>query len=116
MFVVLPVSSANWYLQSVAFHDIAKTTTTPLQDSTIPSDLVMSIIDETFVLQKQFGNIRSFNSRVAHRVTVVGDLHGTATSTLFWTISFQLHTAPHAPCTALYRVSTLIGCWLVLAI
>lgn len=46
------------------------------QDSTIPSDLVMSIIDETFVLQKQFGNIRSFNSRVAHRVTVVGDLHG----------------------------------------
>ena len=65
---------ADCRVKHVANHDDDNTKL--LQDSTIASNLVMSIVDETFTLQKQFGNIRSFNSRVAHRVTVVGDLHG----------------------------------------
>lgn len=38
--------------------------------------LAMSILDESFCLQRTFPNIRAADSRTTHKITVVGDLHG----------------------------------------
>jgi serine/threonine-protein phosphatase with EF-hand domain len=38
--------------------------------------LAMSILDESFTLQRTFPNIRAADTRTTHKMTVVGDLHG----------------------------------------
>lgn len=38
--------------------------------------LAMSILDEAYELQKTFPNIRSVSTKISHKCTVVGDLHG----------------------------------------
>jgi len=38
--------------------------------------LALSILDEAFVRQKTYPNIRSADTQHSHRITLVGDLHG----------------------------------------
>lgn len=59
------------------FYQIMKDLIKGCQDGhVINVKLAMSILDESFCLQRTFPNIRAADSRTTHKITVVGDLHG----------------------------------------